>query len=99
MNELTEMLEENSNDILYLDNFFRSTTLCRDLAERSLCCTGTVQQSRTESYLLCNSSTMIQDRGAFEVFGDGKATLCQWNDNRPVCLVSNQESIDPITSV
>ena len=42
VNELTEVLEENSNHILYFHNFFSSTTLCRDLTEKSLRCTGTV---------------------------------------------------------
>ena len=47
VNELTEVLEENSNHILYFDNFFSSTTLCRDFAEKSLRFTGTVRQNKT----------------------------------------------------
>ena len=94
------MLEEHSNHILYFDNFFSSTTLCRDLAEKSLRCTGTVRQNRTESCPFSNPSTMKKrERGAFEVFSDGKVTLCQWNDNRPVCVVSNHEGVDPTISV
>ena len=37
--------------------------------------------------------------GAFEVFDDGKVTLCQWNNNRPVCVVGNHEGVDPTASV
>ena len=40
-----------------------------------------------------------RERGAFEVFSDGKVTLCQWNDNQPVCVVSNHESVDPTIPV
>ena len=58
VNELPEVLEENSNHILYFDNFFSSTTLCRDLAEKSLRCTGTVRQNRTASCPFSNPSTM-----------------------------------------
>ena len=58
VNELTEVLEENSNHILYFENFFSSTTLCRDLSEKRLRCTGTVQQNRRESCPFSSPSTM-----------------------------------------
>ena len=100
VNELTEVLEENSNHILSFDNFFSSTILCRDLAEKSLRYTGTVRQNRTESCPFSNPSTMKKrERGAFEVISDGKVTLCQWNDNRPVCVVSNHKGVDPTVPV
>ena len=40
-----------------------------------------------------------RERRAFEVFSDGKVTLFQWNDNRPVCVVSNHEGVDPTIPV
>ena len=74
--------------------------MCRDLAEKSLCCTGTVRQNRTKSCPFSNPFTMKKrDHGAFEAFGDDKVTLCQWNDNRPVCVVGNHEGVCPTTSV
>ena len=40
-----------------------------------------------------------RERGAFEVFSDDKVTFYQWNDNRPVCVVSNHKGVDPIFTV
>ena len=30
-----------------------------------------------------------QDRGVNEAFGDRKVVFCQWNDNRPICVINN----------
>ena len=35
------------------------------------------------------------ERGVFETLGDRKVALCQWNDNRPVRLVSNFQIAEP----
>ena len=40
-----------------------------------------------------------REHEAFEIFSDGKVTLCRWNDNRSVCVVSNHEGVDPTISV
>ena len=66
----------------------------------SLRCTGTVRQNRTESCPFSNPSTMKKrERGAFKLLSDGKMTLCQWNNNRPVCVVGNYVGVDPTISV
>ena len=47
---LTAILEDNSCHSVYFDNFFSSTSFCRDLADKKLRCTGTFRQNRTQSY-------------------------------------------------
>ena len=93
---LTAVVEDNSNHSVYFDNFFSSTSLCRDLADKKLKCTGTIRQNRTQSCPLTHPSAMKKnERGVFETFGDGKVALCQWNYKRPVCLVSNFQETEP----
>ena len=35
----------------------------------------------------------------FEFFGDGKVCLCQWNENKPVHVLSNFADAEPTKSV
>ena len=37
------------------------------------------------------------ERGVFETFGDEQVAMCQWKDNRPVCLTSNFHEAEPIS--
>ena len=40
-----------------------------------------------------------QELGTFEAFGDGMIALCQWNNNKPVCVVSNFKETEPTSMV
>ena len=75
---LTAVLKDNSNHSVYFDNFFSLTSLCGDLADKKLKCTGTIRQNRTQSCPLTHPSAVKKnERGVFETFGDGKVALCQ----------------------
>ena len=94
------MFEENSNHILHFDNFLAQQLFAETWLKKSLFCTGTVRQIRTESCACSNPFTMKkQDLGAFEAFGDGKVTFCQWNDKQSVCVLNNHQGVDPKASV
>ena len=90
VNTLTDVLKNKCSQVVYFDNFFSSTILCRDLAMGQLKCTTTIRQNRTQNCPYTFPAAMKkQVRGAFEAFVDGMIALCQWNDNKPVCVVSN----------
>ena len=40
-----------------------------------------------------------QERGTLEAFGEGMIALCQWNDNKPVCVVTNFTEAEPTSMV
>ena len=100
VNKLTAVLENYSNYAIFFDNFFSSTAFCRDLARKGLRCTGTIRQNRTQNCPLTLPAVMKKnERGVFETYSNGEVVLCQWNDNKPVCIVSNFEGTEPTNTV
>ena len=100
VNTLTDVLKNKRSHAVYFDNFFSSTILCRDLAKGRLKCTGTIRQNRTQNCPFTSPTAMKkQERGTFETFGDGMIALHQWNDNKPVCVVSNFTETEPTSMV
>ena len=70
---LTAVLKDNFKHFIYFDNFFSSTSLCRNLANKKLKCTGAIRQNRAQSCLLTHLSDMkTNERDVFETFGDGQ---------------------------
>ena len=94
--KLCESLSKNDNHCIYMDNFFSSTALFRKLAEKSLRCTGTVRQNRTEG---CPSVLQTTDRGHFEFYSDDKVLVCHWQDSKLVAAATNFEEVYPTKSI
>ena len=87
VNKLIAVIKNYSNNAIFFDNFFSSTALCRDLARKSLRCTGTIYQNRTQNYPLTLQAVMKKNQcGVFEPYSDGEVVLCQWNDNNQSAL-------------
>ena len=100
MNTFTDVLKNKRSHAVYFDNFFNSTILCRDLAMGQLKCTGTFRQNRTQNCPFTSPAAVKkQERGTFEAFGDGMIALCQWNDNKPMRVVSNFTEAEPTSMV
>uniref|UniRef100_H2ZUM7 PiggyBac transposable element-derived protein domain-containing protein n=1 Tax=Latimeria chalumnae TaxID=7897 RepID=H2ZUM7_LATCH len=100
LEKLTVILQNVCNHAIYFDNFFSSTTLCRKLSDKGLQCTGTIRMNRTENCPLTEPVLLKKsDRGTYQTFSDGQVVVCQWNDNKPVCVVSNHETVEPLISV
>ena len=63
-------------------------------------CTGTIRQNRTQNCPFTSPTAMKKKvRGTFEAFGDGMIALCQWNDNKPVCVESYFKEAEPTSMV
>ena len=100
VNTLTDVLKNKRSHADYIDNFFSSTILCRDLAMGQLKCTGTIRQNRTQNCPFISSAALKkQERGTFEAFSDGMIVICQRNDNKRVCVVSNFKEVEPTSMV
>ena len=70
------------------------------MTRKGLRCTGTICQNRTQNCPLTLPAVIKKnERGVFETYCDGEVVLCQWNDNKPVCIVSNFESTEPTNTV
>ena len=100
VNTLTDVLKNKRSHAVYFNNFFSSTILCRDLAMGQLKCTGTIRQNGTQNCPFISSAAIKkQEPGTCKAFGDGMTALCQWNDNKPDCVVSNFTEAKPTSMV
>ena len=63
--------------------------------------TGTIRQNRTQNCPFTSPAAMKkQERETFEAFDDDcTIALCQWNDNKPVGVVSNFKEAEPTSMV
>ena len=81
-------------------NFFSLTGLCRDLARKGRRCTGTILQNRKQNCPLSLPAVIKKNENKVsETYSDGEVILCQWNENRPACIVSNFEGAEPKNTV
>ena len=81
---------------LYTDNFFTSADLMDEMGNEGLRHTGTVRSNRIAHCPVTDSKVFKKtNRGDFELFGDGNLVLVQWNDSKPVLVMSNFESVNP----
>ena len=98
--ELTKVIGNKRQHRLYFNNFFSSPQLCRQQAALGLNCTGTVRTNRTQKCSVTPASDMKKkERGSFECYTDGHVNVCQWNDSKPVSIVTNFETVNPTSSV
>lgn len=95
---LTECMEKEKH-VLYMDRFFSSTKSFRKFGQERLRCTGTALESRIEKCPILTKNAMKKlPRGTHAKFSDGEVLVCQWNDSRPVVIISNFESVEPVHS-
>ena len=88
----------HSHDI-YFDNIFTSHQLLKDLAEKSVCTTGTIRENRTggAAKLMTSTKKMKKtERGTFEYRCDEDVFVCKWNDNSIVHVASNHQTHQPV---
>ena len=88
----------HSHDI-YFDNFFTSHQLLKDLAEKSVRATGTIQENWTggAAKLMTSTKKMKKtERGTFEYRCDGDVFVCKWNDNSIVHVARNRQTHQPV---
>ncbi|XP_041751750.1 piggyBac transposable element-derived protein 4 [Coregonus clupeaformis] len=74
---------------LYVDNFFTSATLFRDLYEKNIGACGTLRENREGlSRIQENSMPPRAERGTIRWLRDGELLFTKWMDARPVTMCS-----------
>ena len=82
---------------VFFDNFFTSYELMVKLQGRSFRATGTARENRLKKCPLTDSKVMKKkERGEYEFYSDGTVLAVKWNDNRPVTVVTNYDSVEPL---
>lgn len=87
--------------VIYIDRFFTTVRLAEELLKRGQRCTGTLMKSRVPTNTDLpedRSFKRNQERGssAVTVRGDGVMAITKWLDNNSVCVLSTNESTEPI---
>ena len=86
---------------IYMDNFFSSVSLYRDLLSEMIYCTGTLRSNRRNfpPDLKDVAKRGLAHRGALKFRQDGNVSVCVWQDTRPVTFMSSYHSPAHTTSV
>lgn len=87
---------------VYFDNFFASPDLLVALKEEGIHATSTLRVNRARGCpLLCLKDMKKKGRGAFDFRTDidNSILVCQWYDNKVVCVASNVHSVQPTHKV
>ena len=102
VNSMVNIVERHSEvhrHDLYFDNFCTSHQLLKELAEKSVRATCTIQENRTggAAKLMTSTKKMKKtERGTFEYRCDGDVFVCKWNDNSTVHVASNHRTHQPV---
>lgn len=100
--ELLEAVKNPANHILYFDNFFTSHSLMKTLRDYGFRATGTVRNNRTKNCPLANEKQMKKkNRGYYTHMYDSENSLLlvRWKDNSIVTMMTNFDSIEPLSRV
>ena len=87
---------------VYFDNFFASPDLLVALKEMGINATATLRGNRARGCpLLCMKDIKKKGRGAFDfrTDTDNSILICEWFDNKIVCVTSNVHSVEPTHKV
>lgn len=96
--KLLNTVENVSQHEITLDNFFTSYQLLKSLRELGVRATGTIRENRIAKAPLVDSGVMKKkDRGEHDFrVGDGEVLVVKWNDNKPVCVATNHDTVTPL---
>ncbi len=96
-------LKPGMNYKLFYDNWFSSVSLALQLLENGFHTTATIQINRVKglNFEIPNQKFIKSPRGTYEEFvhSSQKLSLVEWNDNRPVHIISTLYGARPINSI
>lgn len=87
---------------VFLDSFFTSYDLLKNLSDTGIRATGTVRPNRTggaETALVGKEILLKRNTGDFDYCSDGRVFVAKWHDNTTVMVVSNSENHLPVHTV
>ena len=94
---LLKVCNQPSNHHIYMDNFFTSYDLLRDLKEANFRATGTVRENRLKNSKLFDVNIMKKTpRGTYDFCSDKVIEAVRWNDNSVVTIASNVLGTEPV---
>ena len=98
--QMVSILETPSVHKIYFDNFFTGFALMKHLQDINVRATGTVRFNRMNKCPIANDKEMKKkDRGTYDYRFDveNEVLAVTWTDNSCVKLLTNHETIEPIS--
>ncbi|XP_062610944.1 piggyBac transposable element-derived protein 4-like [Saccostrea cucullata] len=74
---------------VYMDNYYTSPDLLRDLHIRGIMACGTVRADRKGLPKELLAAKVRLDKHEYKVAQNDLLTFCVWQDTKPVCVLSN----------
>ena len=78
---------ENKGHILYMDSFYSSVDLFRELEKRHFGCTGTIRKNRKKLPTGIKAQKLAQGEVFF--FQSGNLSALKWKDKRDIYIYTN----------
>ena len=94
VNVIEEVSPLTSHEI-YMDNFFSSCKLMRDLRKRNLRATGIIRSNRLKGVPIKHEKE-LRERGNFHSVSDGKLCIIRLHDSKVVTLITNFDTVEPL---
>lgn len=94
--QLLNTVENVSHHALIIDNFFTSYHLLKTLRELGVRATGTIREN-AKAPLIDTNAMKKKERGEHDFrVGDGEVLVVNWNDNKPVFVATNHDTVIPL---
>ena len=74
---------------LFVDNFYSSVQLCKDLLKHQTTLCGTILTNRRGIPKSFKSKKKLEERGAGQWIRDGNVVFLQWQDNKKVTFITS----------
>jgi len=95
---LVEDAEVQPGSSLFMDNYFTSFHLFKELFDRGIGATGTIRVDRIKDCPLKDTYKKTHDRGSTTSASSSSLLVACWGDNRNVLVCTNHSSVEPQTS-
>lgn len=99
--DMCSVVDEPNSHCIFFDNLFTSRGLLTILTEKNMRATGTVRENRLQQCPVKASKVMTkEERGSYDYRFDKKKEILvvKWNDNKVVSVMTNYDSVDPLTT-
>ena len=74
---------------LYVDNYYSSVQLCKDLLKEQTTLCGTILTNRRGIPKIMKCKKKLKERGTAQWIRDGNVVFLQWQDNKKVTFISS----------
>jgi hypothetical protein len=88
-------VSSSSNHELYMDNFFTSIPLLKQLRNQNLRTTGVIRDNRIRNAPL-QPANMLKERGQYHSLCDGEVRLVRLCDSKVVTIATNFDNVEPL---